>query len=60
VRFEYDPEKAAANFKVLRNHLSEAEQPVTGTVLREVLRQEMAAYLRGLSARPTTRKRPGA
>jgi hypothetical protein len=43
----------------LRNCLSDTDQPVTETVLRQVLRQEMPEHLRTLAARPArkTRKR---
>ena len=43
----------------LRKYLSEAGQPVTEQTLRQVLRQEMPEYLRGLTSRSgrTTRKR---
>lgn len=43
----------------LRKYLSETDQPVTEQTLRQVLRQEMPEYLRGLTARParTARKR---
>ncbi len=40
----------------LRKYLSEADQPVTEKLLRQVLRQEMPEYLRGLTA-ATTRTR---
>jgi len=47
--------------EALRKYLSETDQPVTETILRQVLRQEMPEYLRGLTARPArnARKRPG-
>lgn len=43
----------------LRKYLSETDQPVTEEKLRQVLRQEMPEYLRGLTARSarTARKR---
>jgi len=42
----------------LRKYLSETDQPVTEKTLRQVLRQEMPEYLRGLTSRPTrARKR---
>lgn len=43
----------------LRKFLSETDQPVTEHTLRQVLRQEMPEYLRGLTSRParTARKR---
>jgi len=34
--------------EALRKFLSETERPVTEKVLRQVLRQEMPEYLRGL------------
>src|SRR2546422_10712255 len=37
----------------LRKYLSETDQPVTEKTLRQVLRQEMPEYLRGLSSRST-------
>ena len=45
--------------EALREYLSESAQPVTEKALRQILRQEMPEYLRGLTARPaaTTRKR---
>jgi len=43
----------------LRKYLSETDQPVTEKTLRQVLRQEMPEYLRGLTTRAprTSRKR---
>ena len=43
----------------LRNYLSDTDQPVTEQTLRQVLRQEMPEYLRGLTLRSarTARKR---
>ena len=48
--------------EVLRKYLSEADQPVTETRLRQVLRQEMPEYLRGFSSRSArpARKRTAA
>ena len=40
--------------EALRKYLSETDQPVTERALRQILRQEMPEYLRGLT---TTRKR---
>ena len=37
----------------LRKYLSETDQPVTEQTLRQVLRQEMPEYLRGLTSRST-------
>jgi hypothetical protein len=39
--------------EALRKFLSETERPVTEKVLRQVLRQEMPEYLRGLTTRST-------
>ncbi len=45
----------------LRKYLSETDQPVTEKTLRQVLRQEMPEYLRGLTAASTrTRAKSGA
>lgn len=43
----------------LRQYLSETDQPITERTLRQVLRQEMPEYLRGLTSRSgrTARKR---
>lgn len=41
----------------LRKYLSETDQPVTEKTLRQVLRQEMPEYLRGLTARSTRTSR---
>lgn len=43
----------------LRKYLSETDLPVTERALRQILRQEMPEYLRGLtgSTTPTARKR---
>ncbi len=43
----------------LRKYLSETDQPVTEKTLRQVLRQEIPEYLRGLAPRSprTSRKR---
>jgi len=43
----------------LRKYLSETDQPVTEKTLRQVLRQEIPEYLRGLTPRATrpSRKR---
>jgi len=47
--------------EALRKYLSDTDQPVTETVLRQVLRQEMPEYLKGLTARParSAKKRTG-
>jgi len=64
--FRARAEKAGTGYQTmmneaLRKYLSETDQPVTETVLRQVLRQEMPEYLRGLAARPArnARKRSG-
>jgi hypothetical protein len=36
----------------LRKYLAETDQPVTERALRQILRQEMPEYLRGLTTRP--------
>jgi len=41
----------------LRKYLSDTDQPVTEKTLRQVLRQEMPEYLRGLTSRPTRTQR---
>jgi hypothetical protein len=47
--------------EALRRYLSEADQPVTEKTLRQVLRQEMPEYLRGVSAATErTRAKKGA
>ncbi len=43
----------------LRKYLSETDQPVTEKMLRQVLRQEMPEYLRGLTAVRTPDRRKG-
>ena len=43
--------------EALRQYLSETDQPVTEQTLRQVLRQEMPEYLRGLTSRPARRAR---
>jgi len=40
----------------LRKYLSETDQPVTEKTLRQVLRQEMPEYLRGLTIASTRRR----
>jgi len=64
--FRARAEKAGTGYQTmmndaLRKYLAETDQPVTETVLRQVLREEMPEYLRGLAARParSARKRPG-
>jgi uncharacterized protein (DUF4415 family) len=41
--------------EALRTYLSQLEQPVTEKMLRQVLRQEMPEYLRGLTTRSSGR-----
>ena len=43
--------------EALRKYLSETDQPVTERALRQILRQEMPEYLRGLTADPTATSR---
>jgi len=58
--FRVRAEKAGIGYQTmmneaLRRYLSETEQPVTETVLRHVLREEIPEYLRDLTTR-TKRK----
>ena len=62
--FRARAEKAGTGYQTmindaLREYLSETDQPITEKVLRQVLRQEMPEYLRGLATRAirTSRKR---
>ena len=62
--FRARAEKAGTGYQTmindaLRGYLSETDQPITEKVLRQVLRQEMPEYLRGLATRAsrTPRKR---
>ena len=53
--FRTRAEKAGTGYQTmmneaLRKYLSESDRPVTEQTLRQVLRQEMPEYLRGLSA----------
>ena len=63
--FRARAEKAGSGYQTmmndaLRKYLSETGQPVTEKLLRQVLRQEMPEYLRGLTAAPTrTRAKSG-
>ncbi len=59
--FRARAEKAGTGYQTmmndaLRRYLAEADSPVTEKMLRQVLRQEMPEYLRGLTA-PSARKR---
>jgi hypothetical protein len=64
--FRARAEKAGTGYQTmmneaLRKHLSETDKPVTERTLRQVLRQEMPEYLRGLSATARrTRAKTGA
>ena len=64
--FRMRAEKARTGYQTmmndaLRKHLSETEGPLTEQTLRQVLRQEMPEYLRGLAAASArTRAKSGA
>ncbi|OGA55652.1 MAG: CopG family transcriptional regulator [Betaproteobacteria bacterium RIFCSPLOWO2_12_FULL_62_58] len=56
--FRARAEKAGTGYQTmmneaLRKYLSESDQPVTEKALRQILRQEMPEYLRGLTAGST-------
>ena len=56
--FRARAEKAGTGYQTmmndaLRRYLSETDQPVTERALRQILRQEMPEYLRGLAAGST-------
>ena len=62
--FRARAERAGSGYQTMMNdalraYLSESAQPVTERTLRQILRQEMPEYLRGLSPRTaaTLRKR---
>lgn len=62
--FRAPAEKAGTGYQTtmndaLRKYLSETDQPLTERALRQILRQEMPEYLRGLAAgsKATARKR---
>ena len=62
--FRVRAEKAGTGYQTmmndaLRKYLSETDQPVTERALRQILRQEMPEYLRGLTtgSTATARKR---
>ena len=64
--FRARAEKAGTGYQTMMNealkkYLSETDQPITEKTLRQVLRQEMPEYLRGLAsaARGKARKRAG-
>ena len=53
-QFRARAEKAGTGYQTmmndaLRKYLSETDQPITEKILRQVLRQEMPEYLRGLT-----------
>jgi hypothetical protein len=59
--FRARAEKAGTGYQTmmneaLRKYLSETDQPITEKTLRQVLRQEMPEYLRGLT--PNARGKP--
>ena len=59
--FRTRAEKAGTGYQTmmndaLRKHLSETDRPVTEQTLRQVLRQEMPEYLRGLTGASTRRR----
>ena len=64
--FRTRAEKAGTGYQTmmndaLRKYLSETDRPVTEQTLRQVLRQEMPEYLRGLTVASTrTRAKSGA
>ena len=64
--FRTRAEKAGTGYQTMMNDalrkvLSETDQPVTEQTLRQVLRQEMPEYLRGLTAAsPRTRAKSSA
>ena len=45
--------------EALRKYLAENDQPVTEKTLRQILRQEMPEYLRGLAAAPARKRAKG-
>jgi hypothetical protein len=60
--FRARAEKAGTGYQTmmndaLRRYLSETDQPVTERALRQILRQEMPAYLRGPDAGSTASAR---
>ena len=61
--FRARAEKAGSGYQTMMNealraHLSQLEQPVTERALRQILRQEMPEYLRGLTTRSSGRDAP--
>jgi hypothetical protein len=62
--FRARAEKAGTGYQTmmndaLRKYLSEADNPLTEKTLRQVLRQEMPEYLRGVTAAPTRARTKG-
>ena len=62
--FRARAEKAGTGYQTMMNEalrkcLSEADSPITEKTLRQVLRQEMPEYLRGLAAAPTRPRAKG-
>jgi hypothetical protein len=62
--FRTRAEKAGTGYQTmmndaLRKYLAEADQPITEKTLRQVLRQEMPEYLRGLAPSTRTRAKSG-
>ncbi|MDH4326036.1 MAG: BrnA antitoxin family protein [Betaproteobacteria bacterium] len=60
--FRARAEKAGTGYQTmmndaLRQYLSETDQPVTERSLRQILRQEMPEYLRGLTAGSTSSRK---
>lgn len=60
--FRARAEKAGSGYQTMMNealraYLSQADQPVTEKMLRNVLRQEMPEYLRGLAPGASPRRR---
>jgi uncharacterized protein (DUF4415 family) len=60
--FRARAEKAGTGYQTMMNEalrqcLSEAEQPVTETILRNVLRQEIPEYFRGGQLRKQTKRK---
>ncbi len=61
--FRARAEKAGSGYQTMMNealraYLSQIDQPITEKTLRQVLRQEMPEYLRGLTPRSSGRDAP--
>ncbi len=61
--FRARAEKAGSGYQTmmneaLRSYLAQLERPVTERALRQILRQEMPEYLRGLTTRSSGRHAP--